>query len=148
MAFKKHKPYGEVCGTGVPYKYDQAGKYYDHQFNEVTIDGVRIPGGEYIKPEDERKAQEPVVEQPAEEFKGIAMDADVDVPEIGLEETTAADVPVTSDDIDTLSAPDLREMLDRLDIKYPKKMLKPDLKALLQSELAALDAEKDEKDAE
>lgn len=139
--FNKSKPYGEVCGPGMAYRYEQAGKYYDHHLNEVTEAGVPVPGGEYILPEDESKPTTSVdiaqaePESPYKNTLAVGGEESSPVPEteIPLPDSKASDV----EDLDSLQLPEIREQLDRLGVKYDKKGRKADLKAVLAAELAS-----------
>lgn len=121
--FNKNKPYGEVCGTGIRYKYEQNGKLYDAQYNEVTSDGLKVPGGEYITPEM-RTTQNTRPEVLAE--AGPVPETEIPI---------AAGVDLKIDDIDTLKLPEIKEQLDRLGVEYDKSARKPDLVVLLRDEL-------------
>ena len=142
MSFFKSKPFGEVCGIGIPYKYEQGGKYFDQNLNEVTEQGVPVPGGEYIKPEDEIPEDGRIMTESASKAaiddvytNSLSVDQGAPVPEVTLEETSSEDANV--DNLDDLKLPEIKEQLDRLGVSYDKQARKPDLKALLRYELAA-----------
>lgn len=138
MPFNKTKPYGEVNGPSIPYRYEQGDKYYDHQLNEITQAGEPVAGGEYILPEDEAKPQ---TIKPQQEPKPQEEESNP-VPEIGIEPVSDQDAEV--DNLDELKSDEIREQLDRLGIGHTKNMLKPDLKALLREELNAAEMEVDD----
>lgn len=151
--FKKTKSYSEVCGGTMPYKYEQGGRYYDHQYNEVTESGDRVPGGEYISPEMEPATTPAAAPEPANPYKNsLAVGGEPEdsspVPETEIPLADAADMAV--DDIDALKLPEIKEQLDRLGVSYDKTARKADLKAILADELAtqAIEAEQEARDAE
>jgi len=151
--FNKTKPYSEVCGGTIPYKYEQGGRYYDHQYNEVKEDGAPVPGGEYIPPEMEAKPAKAAAPEPANPYENsLAVGGEADdsspVPETEIPLADAADMAI--DDIDSLKLPEIKEQLDRLGVSYDKTARKADLKAILADELAtqAIEAEQEARDTE
>lgn len=42
MSLDRQKSYSEVFGPGIPYKFEQDGKYFDQGGNEVTSDGAPV----------------------------------------------------------------------------------------------------------
>lgn len=141
--FNKSKPYGEVCGPNVPYKYEQDGRYYDQQFNEVTDKGELI--ARHVTAEEQRETIKTVATTapPADD---VVIDESGPVPEIGMDLAASADAFV--DDLDELKLPEIKEQLDRLGVKYDKNARKADLKALLADELIAAEIEKDQEEHE
>lgn len=103
----KQKPYGTVCGTGVPYHYEQGGKLFNHAGLEVNQSG------------------ELITEAPPE-------------PTVSAEIVESGkDQEPESDGFEDLTANELREQLDILEVTYRVNDSKPDLLAMLREELAA-----------
>lgn len=155
MSLNRNKPYGEVCGTGVKYKYEQAGKYFDQHGNEVAVDGKPVPGGEM--PQDLGAPEHENQEKPATlapentekpEYTGMSVDQGENnqVPETEIDAVDGSDVEPLAQEIDDLTVADLKDMLDRMDVKYPKKAKKPDLQAMLRDEIKQREIEANQGD--
>ena len=149
MPFNKSKPYGEVCGLGISYKFVQNNKFYDHHFNEVTKKGEPVPGGEYDVIEVRKPA--PVVEKAPEpkEFTGMAVDQPIQTGDDSVDVTIIsgeAEIIAPEDDgLSELTRKELFEQLERMGADKPEQNArKDDLVAMLRDELKAKDAEDDE----
>lgn len=65
----RNKSYGEVNGSGIAYKFEQDGKYFNQMGYEVTADGRLI---------DEPKTEKPKTEEPVREFLKESTNIDLD----------------------------------------------------------------------
>lgn len=131
MALNKSKPCSEVCGFGIPYKFEQNNKFFDQHGNEVTDKGEPVPGGEAVDPAAVIEKKEKPVDDGS--YKGIALG--------GTEEKPKIDIP-ESDGLDDLTKPELFAQFDLIEAdKPPHPTPKADLVDMLRQALKEIAVE-------
>lgn len=146
MPLNRNKSYGEVNGGNMPWKYEQGGRYYNHQGLEVDPEtGEALENPDVLDPAKTATHGVPAGHaaaqsaQIAQHHTQAPAENETPVPEIGegMEQINDVDLSQFPDDdgLDELKTPEIRDALDRLGVEYKARDSKPDLLTMLREEL-------------